>query len=1129
MKNFIAFIFFVIICNTSANCCSIEDKQDDKLWLAETLEVVQEKFTFSTHLRKEVENNAQIFSEVNTLIQLVLDSYPEDISLRIPIIRLLYIEGNHYLYSDRPVLAQKQLLKAKALAEKDFGYLEQKSAEEICQILSCVDKRLPSFYTMILHLLGKSYVLPWDMQNRLLWDEGKNLIIKSIEIREYIDAHQDLFADEIDNNPEVGNTHIFKRLLGFLYLENGELDNAESHFLELNNVNDELNHLMCLKQLLRVYQKKGQKADLLLQDRQELYKKAIDCSYGILKLLEQKLDINRISIYYSYIGELYQDPLNPYRDKDLALRFFQAANDSTTSELKSLQLLVHQGLSKVYFELSLSEAQKTKITEWDYSESASSDYLREINDNLTRKIVTYAEMGDIYKEKKEYIKAMGLYSNGLSLLKNDEIPELKIRLLGKMEEVEKKFTPNLQTNDIAYSTLLGKYGSKLDQIRRATDSMLDQKPVETIYAFISREYKQLVKEILDDILKQIEKPSKDFTLICGGSMSKETASQYSDLELALIIAEDCSDSDRRYFDSLATLLTLRLIAIGETPIAYLKVASLDWLTPDNSPSPRGFMLDPPQITHFDIETPKGFAAYLYNQSAIEGIPHLSCAFFNFSIVSGSSKLALDTQKELENLFTTQNRNRMTSKIFLKDFTRYDLKSQFDDNHQSFSIKHDFYRPFNILLYDVAFKYWKRDQKSPWAIVRGFHEDHLIDSRLAENTLKFLNEMSLLRLKVYSNSKQQQEGITTSLQHNGSSYYYVEEQNIENLYAALADFQDFTKTLDPIHNTLRSGLTGEQEVNFALVKLDLIEKSLRLELKNNPENLKAKITLGRFLRLIGRTQEARIFFQEILQTPEISIFDKANVLHQIGVTYLLTSEPLKAQQYLNQSVNLLKTKFDSEDPLLSNVNIDLGLALIDINQLEEGLNLIWHRVEIDTLFYGQMHPIIANNYFRLGCALEKIHHFHEAKSYFEKAIKIDTVMYGSRHLRLANYYRELANVLLHLKDPLKAKDYYKITVEIDRAFFGYKHPITEQDRQLLAAANISSEQNEEQVIENVLKVPHHNCTEETLAKHYEKSHPVLKAKHLKELALKASKEGDQEKATHFFKLSKIVSASYYQSP
>ncbi|MGD2168700.1 MAG: hypothetical protein PVI40_00465 [Chlamydiota bacterium] len=755
--NKVIFLFLAVF--ASGYCLSIEE-ESHRDRLLKTLQLMQERFLFSTYEKESIENNKIIFQEVDEIIELVLKTYPEDVSLRVPCIRLLYIQGNHYNYRDQPVLAQKKLLIAKELCEKELS-LFCESAEEICESLVNIDGHLPSFYAMVLRLLGKAYITPFDSHNQLLKDEGEALLRKAIKIREYIDSQLErgCYQDSLDN-AIVGNTHIFKRdLASYVILEKGTLDQAENVFLEILKIDDPINQQICLRRLLGIYQKKGQEAATLIE-RQHQYKNAIEIADKVIRYVETNPEVFRISFMLAQVGQLYFDPQNPFRDLELSRKFFEQAKKTCFDELKSISILLHQGLSKVYQEIAKQE-------EWEYSEISSTTYLRELSRPSERQAIAYEQLGDLYFDQKKYIVATTLYSNSLSILRKFPVlldSPLWVRLMQKMEKIERTVFPAKNEDLLSYTQHLSTYRKRLEKMRQKAKGMIGDKPVKEVFEYITLEYKELIQLILKDLGANDSFPS--FTLICGGSMSWNVATPYSDVELAFLIDSEKSEIEKTMVKKLATLLTLRLNAIGEAPAGDLKLDSLSWLGSGESPSPRGIMLDPFQLAtpqKYFIGTPEEFALLQKKLVSVQKndsntMTQFGSSFIHASYVFGDPKLLLRYKNQLQKTFSSQERKEISNDRLKKDLTRWEIKRQQDANGERCSVKHDLYRVLDIILYDLAFRFSMHEVKDPWEIFEMLEACGIIDHKMATNGLKTLDLIGELRIKTYLLAQCQREWV-----------------------------------------------------------------------------------------------------------------------------------------------------------------------------------------------------------------------------------------------------------------------------------------------------------------------------------------------------------------------------------
>lgn len=1055
---------------TEHHCEIKQPKIERREWFASVLELAQNELVFSTTTAENIEKNKIIIHEVDCLIEEAMSAYPSDVSIRMDCIRLLYIQGNHYLYTDRPVIAQTKLLRAKILCEHGEASnspLDMQKPQQICRKLSQIDKRLPSFYAMVIRLLGKAYVFPWDEHNQLLKEEGALWIKKAIAIREYIDCNRDKesYLDHLDNCPKVGNTHLFKCDLGYVYLDQGNLDEAEKIYLELIQIKNELNQMICLKRLLKIYQRKGQQAAANKNPHLEIeknYYRAHLCASNLIKLIEKFPDVYRISLPLAWMGELYSDPHNPWCDLELGNLIFKQAKNACFDDLQSISMRIHHGINQIYSEM----AKKAKIEEqkqkWKYAETSSSDYLRAFNDKQQRQASAYSEMGDVYCEKKEFLTATILYSNAISVLGDDRSDEtFRNKLMKKMEEVEYTYLPFHFSID--YSALIAKYRQHLQEMRSQVEIKKNLAPIQEIFIFVTSQYKALINLMLQDIFDQMgDKIKESFVCICGGSTSWNMATPFSDIELAFLIDPKCGEEARSKIQKIHYLLALRICAIGESPASYSLASSLNWLDPDEGPSPRGFMLDPHRMGNqesFFLGTPQELVKEI-KQQVMAKRPHLSLAYTHASFICGNEAILDDYEKELHSLFPKEEVEEIAKDIVWRSLMRFEPKGYHDQLGNKYSLKHDFYRSFDLILYDLAFKLKIREAQTPWELIDILSHKQIIPLDMAARGKSILDLVGRLRIATYLHAKRQREWIKESNQERGDQKSYpVDKKDIEDILQFLGEFQTYVRRI--------------------------------LKKEMGPDTCHGSVS------------------------------------HNIGKIALQEGYFEEAESHLRKAIKFYGQQQDINHPFFSDLFLDLGWTLIEQNKLKEGIDYISKRVEQDEQFYGKTNPKVSEGYYRLGLGFTKIGHHHEAKEAFEKAMQIDIIMYGPYHLRLNDYYREMGKSLLHLHDPMGAEKYFDLVLQIDARFLSEKDPLVSYDRFLLNKAKTTRPENLEEYL--ITPCAHRSCREKELSEKYRKTYTLFKAQELYLNALERREKGDHECAESLLNYAKIVKAAYFKRP
>ena len=871
----------------------------------------------------------------------------------------------------------------------------------------------------------------------------------------------------------------------------------------------------------------------------------------MLTLLPSYAHLSRASIYYSILGELYLDPFNPYREVNLAKRLFDKAKSSSNVDLKSLSMLAQQGLSKTYAELAKDEMQRAKDTELSYAEGTAVDALRELPDTTKRQVGAYAQMGDVYSEKLNPLVATALYANGLGMAEKRDVVDFDAQLWEKLGKLEREYYPQLREGDVPYREQIMSYRSALENMRGHASRKLHTQPIEEVYAYIAAQYKLLIGDMVAQLQEQLGPPPANFAIVGYGSLGRQMATPYSDVELAMLIDPSCKGADREYFSHLFYLLTMRLTAIGETPIAYMKLSSLAWMEVEDGPSVRGFMLDPALIAprKYCIGTPQEIAQHAFSKSSSDR-PELQLSLLNYTWVAGSHELISHYQHALEEAFDAPLRHSLFLELLLRDLARFELKLQNGAEFSRYSVKHDLYRPLSTIIEALALKYLPRQSASMWELIRQLQAAAILDSTQAKSLSEMLDQIALLRLEVYLKAGEQSEWIATDLQDMESPFYHIEHKDLQGILGVIADWQgkaryamlntwmDFsydpsTPFRESADNAIAEGsisLENKGLIYLSQLQFDLAKSSLETALHRAPQSKQAWRYLGNLALSMESYAEAIVCFEKLLALADSAI-EQAQALHGLGLAHLYAERPAEAAPFFSRALALYRqshTPYAESHAFLSPDYIGLGLSQVMLGNVESGLAAMLKRVEIDQRFYGASHPEVSNDYYLLGKALQIAGHQHEASAHFEKALKNDAFIYGSHHLRLSPYCRGLATSALQLNDPIKAQQYFRRALEIDVCVLGPHHPRVVSDRELLRMASSLPYMPEEQPNAS-LEGLHGNCMEERLARAYRASHPLYKAKRLHELGKKTLAKGQRAKAQKYFDQAELVEASYYQQP
>lgn len=254
-----------------------------------------------------------------------------------------------------------------------------------------------------------------------------------------------------------------------------------------------------------------------------------------------------------------------------------------------------------------------------------------------------------------------------------------------------------------------------------------------IYSEISKKIKEILVDIFKDCERILGSPSFPYAVICFGSLAKETATNYSDVEFAFLIdacetcdniggleknffthapnCEQCKEKVR-YLKELCCLVAIEIINLKQTviPKEILTVISEQSLEADfnlDDILERGILLDPGGKTPLGalggrnenytlIQTPRRMSLYLDDDArSVDKDKLLHIEIAKCVHLHGDKSITIEYQKNVKDFFSSHGIKRANDIIF-KDFEKYeknDLKLFF----KSPNVKQEIYRPFTAFI------------------------------------------------------------------------------------------------------------------------------------------------------------------------------------------------------------------------------------------------------------------------------------------------------------------------------------------------------------------------------------------------------------------------------------------------
>jgi len=754
---------------------------EDKLRLS--FRVLDENFSLNNRTHRDLRRNQSLLLLAESAVSAAAEFYKDDPEFLHKSIRTLYVEGNFYLHTEKSAIALQKLTLAK----------------ELCESLPSTDPTLPALYSLVLHHLGLYHLGQIAINPKALAissEPAEKYLKNACEIRDAIDASKGSLPNVADNNTAIGDAVIFKRNLGHFYFETNQLDEAEKIYLALLSIDDQFNQLLVQRQLLKVYQRKAQQS----QNNQLYYQKAMDAAHSCLDLIENHVGrYTRVATVFRDIGNLYSDPNNPFQNIDLSLDLFDLAKEHCPDQLRVTSRYIKEGLSLALTRLSEKERQEADSLRWAVTEEDNANFLKLLDDQKLH-VLNYEMLGDLYLEKKSYILASALYSNALSLslYVPDTLP-FQERLYHSLALVESLFLqehnlPNPNKNIDSYRLSLDtlkRYQTSLELLREEAKYLLkNNQSIEAIYSLLTQKYKQFIQTLIQETIFLLgPPPTEDFAFVAFGSLGRGIANPYSDLEFAILLKDE---KHAPYFKTLSELFHIRITALGEAPIGSFKIQSLNWLTVEDGPSGWGLMLDSGNIVphiplqkNFELIGTPHHLASIFDPSYDAIDTREKTSFYISALLYGKHDLHNQYQQEVDKLLDENNlRSQLVDRLLQEDLDNYykNLGDQWLKKWgQTFNVKHDFYRPFMILLDTAAFQHGLRIT-SPWQIINDLHAAQLIDDEAHSIFKNALNEIAHMRLESCIKYKKQSYMMYPDAE--SPTKYFVEYEKIAHLFDEL---------------------------------------------------------------------------------------------------------------------------------------------------------------------------------------------------------------------------------------------------------------------------------------------------------------------------------------------------------
>jgi tetratricopeptide (TPR) repeat protein len=686
----------------------------------------------------------------------------------------------------------------------------------------------------------------------------------------------------------------------------------------------------------------------------------------------------------------------------------------------------------------------------------------------------------------DYPKVVGIYEY-MKKLKPNKQEELEIRI----QNVEKKFIRQFTKNIPEIFLEIGEYISRLEahrnrvkeELKKVYHTGMERLYLETNKFFIGEG--GLVKCLINDCIKQLGDLPKvmgeevRYSIFGTGSMALGTMTPWSDLEFGILIQDGLGEDSERikeFFRNLTSLLHIKVVRFGESPLRMLGIKELnDFTKGDNTNAEINWFFDDLTRSGFSFDGPhshacktplgrKGFEGHKDFEliGAVEDLcefqkekwwasdPHLVQALTHVILIHGDNELFDNYKKGLEK-FKEINKER-AFKILKEDAEKLDPNKEFLDQDREgtiLNVKKEIYRFPDRILSAIG-DCLGFDNMTSWQLLKELSTKRKLTKEGAKNLKLALSVATELRLRTYANNNGQREDISmlssyeTSIKELQSdelveSVFYL--QDLEPLYKYYYVVLSLNSALEKARgNTELEAIIGKC-TNFysdiPIVKGYVYKRFLQYDKAIEEfKHSKLDIELLTLYAKVGRSDDALGLAKELAKNSsifEINNPQNAALLFNLGYAYAHGGEYPEALKYFKNSLNMRKRIYKGDHNEIAIALDSVGNICGELKDYDNAL--LYHNQSLDIYqrLYAGNHHNIARSLNNIGSIYGYKRMHKEALECYKKSLKIYQRFYKGYHPSIADSLNNIGNTYRNLNEYQNALVYCEIGLKMQKAF------------------------------------------------------------------------------------------------
>lgn len=628
----------------------------------------------------------------------------------------------------------------------------------------------------------------------------------------------------------------------------------------------------------------------------------------------------------------------------------------------------------------------------------------------------------------------------------------------------------------------------------AANRKIPTNSVEAVYKSTSIRLRNFVKDLIDDLTQDPEigpvPNNAKHAVICFGSLARNEATPYSDLEFGILLDEKAAQDEevKKYFRNLTKELNIRIINLGETTIRIQNIESIQHLT---SPTSNGFSFDGADVSgcktplgntrhiqknlakinpeneteiaaikagEFElIATPKEMAQF-HDEEWYKQDSHISTALMSSRFVTGNApELEQEYQnamnevldRKITNTENTTIRQQRANNLLRQSIGRFEIKAGKTDqtNQRSFSPKYDFYRPPVMLIDHLALLH-KVEGNSAWERLEGlftpnqqnvfgwiFGQENkskplaINDKSGVENLRWMLDRTMQIRLQNYLANGTQKEDMELLDDKMSDS---KKTQLIESgLGISMSDMMEVYYVMTPFQNKIKQFIRKEN-----------LDSTLSF---NDKYHSSGNETKGHIHHLLLNYPAAiKCYEQEIdnlkaKPSSQDNDIHQANCLNNLAISYSYVGNYKRAQTLYNQSLGIKRSRFGPDHPSTLTSLGNSANTCFSSGEYEEAVRITNQALKIAEREFGPNSPNCADYLGNLGAILEKQGKNDQALIAHDKSLEIRRKIFGENNGDVAESLSNVGIIQTRLGNYPEAIKCLKKSVAIQKSIFGNNHP------------------------------------------------------------------------------------------